>query len=103
MYDYAYDNPYLNTELLNEQFIAAMKAQERNAIYAILDAQKAQISNVGTDLSQGLDNKASDMKDFASNRLLSRLKDGLEGRAADEANDYLTNRLKKSEFRSPIK
>jgi hypothetical protein len=103
MWDDTMYNPYLDTEWMEEQFTAAMKTQERTAILAILAAKKAEISNDGTNLSRELSQKASDMKDFASNRLVSRLKYGLEGQGADAADHYLTETLKKPEFKSPIK
>jgi CHASE3 domain sensor protein len=69
-------NPYLNVNLMNDQFIEAMKAQERTAISAILTAEKAKISNEGKSLTQSLNQTAEAMNNFASNGLASRLKEG---------------------------
>ncbi|AYG00333.1 hypothetical protein [Lactococcus allomyrinae] len=102
MWEAMTNNPYLDTDWLDNQFSAAMKEQERTAILAILSAKKAEISNENIELSQKLTQQSSEMKDFTSNRLVSHLKSGLEGKGADAANEYLSHTLKKPKLKSPI-
>jgi hypothetical protein len=96
-------NYSLNPTLPLNQFQEMMKEQEKVAILSMLNATKAKISSEGESLSQKLDKNATEMKDFASKTVSSDLTEGLKGKSADAADDYLKNTVKTPEFKSPVK
>ncbi|MDR1568537.1 MAG: hypothetical protein LBS33_07660 [Streptococcaceae bacterium] len=96
-------NSYLNAGLLNEQFLEAMKAQERHAIKEILRAKKLSIKSQRTALDTKLDTKQTKMKQFASQTIISNFKEGLTGKAAKAAEAQLKSSKFHPVFHNPIK
>lgn len=95
-------NPYVDANWLENQFIEAMKAQERTAILAVLNAKELLISSEGASLTGKLDQKAEEMEEFSSGQMVSNLEEGLQGQAAEAANTSLKN-IKKPSLKSPVK
>ncbi|MFC4652454.1 hypothetical protein ACFO26_05985 [Lactococcus nasutitermitis] len=97
------NNPYLNINFLNDQFTEAMKAQEKTAILAVISAKRATIASKGNTLRTALHQQSTEMKNLTSNTLTAGIKEGLLGKAADAADEYLTHTIKKPDLQSPIK
>lgn len=103
VYGYSSSNPYLNTDLIDSQFTEKMKKQERIVISALLNAKKTEIKTQGTDLTQKLNDKKTEMQKFASQRVASNLKEGLIGKAAEAAEANLKTSNYQPNLKSPIK
>lgn len=103
VYGYSSNNPYLNTSTINSQFTEKMKKQERTAITAILNAKKTEIKTKNTNLTRKLNDKKTEMQNFASQKVVSNLKEGLVGKAAEAAEASLNTSSYQPNLKSPIK
>lgn len=54
LYENTLGNPFVDISFMNNQFTETMKAQERIAIKAILEAKRVEITAQGMSLSQSL-------------------------------------------------
>jgi hypothetical protein len=95
-------NPYVDENRLEEQFTVMAQAQERIAINSMLHAQHMRISGKHDTFTTRLREQADRMKAYASRKTTSGLKEGLEGKAADSADQYLQTTVKQPPFHNPI-
>lgn len=103
IYSYRSSNPFLDTDFINSQFQEKLKEQERVAIKALLNAKKAEIKTQDVDLTQKLNDKKTEMQNFASQKVVSNLKEGLVGKAAEAAEASLKTSNYQPNLKSPIK
>ncbi|AUW96130.1 hypothetical protein [Streptococcus pluranimalium] len=77
-----------------------LKKQERAAIKAIVAAALTNIKSKGSSLSKILEADAQDLKSYTST-YNTNITDGLEGQAAQNATDFLTQ-LPQPNLKSPV-
>ncbi|AGU76434.1 hypothetical protein D8895_12735 [Streptococcus sp. BCA20] len=82
--------------------IEIKKNQERAAIRSVVLAQRMILSTESMALQAWLEQESTEMMAFSSKTLVSDLQDGLTGKAAESARDYLTN-IPRPHLQSPIK
>ena len=97
------EDTLITREQLDRGFKEKMKAQERQAIRALVTAKEMSILAKGAELAKKLQEAATDMQDYASKTYVNNIKGGFEGKAADAAETYLTQTLQTPTLQSPIK
>ena len=103
LYENTLGNPVVDINFMNNQFTETMKAQERIAIKAILEAKRVEITAQGMSLSQSLSEQKTEMTDFAGQTIVSNFKEGLSGQSAVAAEESLKTSKFKPELKSPVK
>ncbi|MDR2834078.1 MAG: hypothetical protein LBV67_10225 [Streptococcaceae bacterium] len=96
-------NPYLSIFILDEQFREAMKAQERVAVQAILMAKKEKLASQKIDISSKLNEKKTKMQHFASQTIVTNLKEGLTGKSTQAAQMLLESNKFQPQLGNPMK
>ena len=97
------EDTLITREQLDRGFKERMKEQERQAVRALVTAKELSILAKGAELAKKLQEAATDMQDYASKTYVNKIKGGLEGKAADAAETYLTQTLQTPTLQSPIK
>lgn len=81
-----------------------MKEQEREAILKMLEITRNLIISKKESLDTQLNDQQTELKDFATKKIVSDLKEGLIGGAADAAERQLTtDKVFQPDFENPIK
>ncbi|MGT2712446.1 hypothetical protein [Streptococcus oriscaviae] len=97
-----YDNYNSWFSRYEEYFIQQMKIQERIAVQAVAQAKQQQCIVKGIQLSLSLEEEARKMKDYVSRTFVANIQEGFEGAAADRAQEYLKQEMKKPVLKNPI-
>lgn len=80
----------------------ALKNVERIAAQVILHSYSLKIQDKHSTLNTRLCEKETSLKNYASKQLTGDLKDGLEGKVADTANQDLESTARKLTLHNPI-
>jgi hypothetical protein len=96
------NNPYVDEDRLEDRYVAMMQAQERVAIIGMLHAQRMRISGKQEAFTSKLHEQAARMRTYATGKATSDLQEGLEGKAADSVDEYLSSSVRRPAFHNLI-
>ncbi|MBF0777449.1 hypothetical protein [Streptococcus cuniculi] len=101
--DYAENNPFINAGMLYQRHVEYMKTQERIAIQAMIAAAELGVSQEKISLALTLQAQKTQLEQLASQTIVGELQEGLTGKTADAAKEYLKKELFKPRLKNPVK